>query len=248
LCDDITIAQLVWCKTNPMRPLGSSMVKARKEVKENVDMQQATDALPCDALENLLIEQGHWRIIANTLQLLANGSPVPPLEIAIRLQETPSTVISTLRGFGAEFDKDGNVVGVGLTLVPTPHIYEVNNIKLYTWCAVDALLFPIMLKHTAHIESLDPISGDKIQVTVTPDGVQKVEPAAAVVSWVNSSVDPSNIRESICHYVYFFSSSETASKWIAEHPGKMFYPVIDAFRAAKEIHNKYSKMQTEVCC
>ncbi|MDQ3853346.1 MAG: hypothetical protein M3299_10980 [Thermoproteota archaeon] len=37
--------------------------------------------------------------------------------------------------------------------------------------------------------------------------------------------------------------SETASKWIAEHPGKMFYPVVDAFRAAKKIHNKYSGMQ-----
>jgi alkylmercury lyase len=105
-----------------------------------------------------------------------------------------------------------------------------------------------MLKHTAHIESLDPISGDKIRVSVTADGVQKVEPESAVVSWVNSSVDPSNIRGSVCHYVYFFSSSETASKWIAEHPGKMFYPVVDAFRAAKKIHNKHSEMRADVCC
>ncbi len=178
----ITIAQLVWCKTNPMRSLGSSMVKARNEVKENVDIQQATDSISRDVLENLLVEQDHWRIIAKTLQLLANGGyPVPPEEIAIRLQVTPDMVISTLRGFGAKFDKDGNIMGVGLTLIPTPHVYEVNSTKRYTWCAVDALLFPLMLKHAAHIESLDPVSGDKIQVTVTPDGVQKVEPADAVV-------------------------------------------------------------------
>jgi alkylmercury lyase len=99
--------------------------------------------------------------------------------------------------------------------------------------AADALLFPVMLKHIAQIESLDPVSGDKIRVTVTPDGVQKVEPETAVVSWVNS-VDPSNITGSVCHYVYFFSSSETASRWVVEHPGKMFYPVIDAFQAAKK--------------
>jgi alkylmercury lyase len=223
------------------------MVKTKNQIKENVGLPQAIDEIPTDVFETLHIEQARWCIIKNTLQLLANGCPVPPVEIAIRLQETPDTVISTLRGFGAEFDKDGNIVGVGLSLVPTPHVYEVNSTKLYTWCAVDALLFPVMLKHTAHIQSLDPISGDKIRVTVTPEGVQKVQPESAVVSWVNN-VDLSNIRGSVCHYVYFFRSSETASKWIEEHPGKMFYPVVDAFRAAKKIHNKYSGMQQNICC
>jgi alkylmercury lyase len=62
----------------------------------------------------------------------------------------------------------------------TSHVYKANGRKLYTRCAVDALLFPVMLKHTAHIESPDPVGGDKIQVTVTPDGVQKVKPESAV--------------------------------------------------------------------
>jgi alkylmercury lyase len=212
------------------------MVKIKNQTKENLGVQQATDEILTDAFENLHIKQDQWRIIDKTLQLLSNGCPVPPDEIAIRLQVPPDTVISTLRGFGAEFDEEGNILGVGLTLVPTPHVYEVNGRKLYTWCALDALLFPVMLKHTAHIESLDPISGDKIRVTVTPDGVQKVNPESAVVSRVNG-VDFS-----------FFSSPETASKWIAEHPGKMFYPVIDAFWAAKKIHNKYGEIQTDVCC
>ncbi len=224
------------------------MVKTKNRTKENVGIQQASDKILTETFENLHIERDRWRIIDKTLQLLANGCPVSPEEIAVRLQVTSETVISTLRSFGAEFDKEGNILGVGLTLVPTPHVYKANGRKLYTWCAVDALLFPVMLKHTAHIESLDPISGDKIRVSVTADGVQKVEPESAVVSWVNSSVDPSNIRGSVCHYVYFFSSPETASKWIAKHPGKMFYPVIDAFRAAKKIHNKYSEIQADDCC
>ena len=224
------------------------MVKTKNQTKENVGIQQATDEILTDVFENLHIKQDQWRIIKKTLQLLANGYPVPPDEISVRLQVTPDTVISILRSFSAEFDKQGNILGVGLTLVPAPHVYKANGQKLYTWCAVDALIFPVLLNHTAHIESLDPVSGDKIQVTVTPDGVKKVKPESTVVSWVNSSVDPSNIRGSVCHYVYFFSSSETASKWIAEHPGKMFYPVIDAFEAAKKIHNKYSEIQPDACC
>ncbi len=130
------------------------MVKTKNQAKENLGVQQqASDEILTDVFENLHIEQDRWRIIDKTLQLLANGGyPVPPEEIAIRLQETSDTVISTLRGFGAEFDKDGNIMGVGLTLIPTPHVYKANGQKLYTWCKVDALLFPLMLKHAAHIE------------------------------------------------------------------------------------------------
>ncbi len=217
-----------------------------KQKETNSNMKQAIDKFTTDVFESLGRET--QRIVGQTLQLLANGCPVPPDEVAMHLQVQTDNVISTLRSFGPEFDKDGNILGIGLTLVPTPHVYEANGRKLYTWCAVDALLFPVMLKHTAYIESLDPVSGDKIQVTVTPDGVQKVKPESAVVSWVKS-VDPSNIRGSICHYVHFFTSPETASKWMAEHPGKMmFYPVNDAFQAAKKIQNKYSKMQTGDVC
>jgi hypothetical protein len=76
-----------------------------------------------------------------------------------------------------------------------------------------------------------------------------VEPKTAVVSWVKS-VDPTNIRGTGCNNINFFSSPETASKWMAEHPGKMFYPVNDAFQAAKKIQNKYSEMSetADVCC
>ena len=98
------------------------MVKTKNRTKENVGIQQASDKILTETFENLRIEQDRWRIIDRTLQLLANGCPVSPKEIAVRLQVTSETVISTLRSFGAEFDKEGNILGVGLTLVPTPHV------------------------------------------------------------------------------------------------------------------------------
>lgn len=216
--------------------------------KMNGKVQQAIDKIAIDVFESLIPEREQRRIFGQTLQLLANGCHVPPDEVAMRLQVPTDKIISTLHGFGAEFDKDGNIVGVGLSLVPTPHIYEVDGHRLYTWCAVDALLFPIMLRHTAHIESRDPVTGERIQVTVSPDGIQKVEPKNAVVSWVKSA-DVTNIRGSVCHYVHFFSSPETASKWMAENPDKTFYPVNnDVYRAVIQLQKRKSDIQTKACC
>jgi alkylmercury lyase len=224
------------------------MEKTKNKAKENLSQQQAIDRVRNDAFENILPEQDKRQILGKSLELLAKGCPVLPDEIALVLGVPPKKVLSTLLSFGAEFDKDGNVLGLGLTLVPTPHAYEANGRKLYTWCAVDALLFPIMLKHTAHIESHDPVTEEKIHVTVSPDGVQKVEPDSAVVSWVKD-IDLSNIRGSVCHYVHFFSSFESASKWIAEHPDKTFYPVNnDVYPAVMQLKSKFTDVQTKSCC
>jgi alkylmercury lyase len=217
----------------------------QKETDSNV--QQAVDKIATDVHKRLTPEREQRRIFGQTLQLLANGCPVPPDDVATRLQVPPDKVTSTLRGFGAEFDKDGNIVGVGLTLVPTPHIYKIDSHKLYAWCAADTLSLPVILKQNAEIESSDPITGEKIHITVTPDRVEKVEPKTAVVS----CVDPTNIRGSWDHYVRFFSSPKTASKWIAEHPDQTFYRVNDVYKALKDILlNKYPDFipSSEMCC
>jgi alkylmercury lyase len=217
----------------------------QKETNSNV--RQAVDKIATDVHERLTPEREQRRIFGQTLQLLANGCPVPPDDVATRLQVPPDKIISALRGFGAEFDKDGNIVGVGLTLIPTPHIYKIDSHKLYAWCAADTLSLPVILKQNAEIESSDPITGEKIHITVTPDRVEKVEPKTAVVS----CVDPTNIRGSWDHYVHFFSSPKTASKWIAEHPDQTFYRANDVYKALKDILlNKYPDFipSSEMCC
>lgn len=219
------------------------------------NVQQTVDRIVTEVYENLASKPEQRHIINQMLRLLANGSPVKPAEVAKHFQASPDKVTSTLRKFGAEFDQEGNILGLGLTLVTTPHIYEVDGRKMYTWCAADALAYPVILKQNVRIESSDPVTGKKIQVYVTPDRVEKIEPKGAVVS-VIKSIDVKNVRGSGCNNINFFSSPKTAAKWIAGHPNTTFYPVNDVYQALKHIHlNKYHDITVEserdgtrMCC
>ncbi len=42
-------------------------------------------------------------------------------------------------------ESNWNVVGWGLTFIPTPHRFRVNGHTFYTWCALDALTIPALL-------------------------------------------------------------------------------------------------------
>ena len=107
-------------------------------------------------------------------QLLLDGKPVSPDRIATYLGLTREEVASPLRG--AELDQEGNLVGVGLSIVPTRHSYRILDRQLFVWCAVDAITYPILHRTSAEIESSDPISGEKIRLTSTPEGVRDVDP------------------------------------------------------------------------
>ena len=154
--------------------------------------------------------------------LLEEGGPVPAEKVASRLQvshDKATTILKELRVRGAEFDEQGNFVGMGLTLIPTPHRYETNGRTFYTWCADDAIIFPAMFGRTAVIESPDPISGQYVRLTVTPEGVERVEPTTAVVSrrFVGGTFE--NVRGTLCQYGHLFASPETASEYDARHSG-----------------------------
>jgi alkylmercury lyase len=185
-------------------PMTEPISKENMITSKNENVEEAVKKIAKDTFETLTRSPEECRIIGQTLQLLAaNGSPVTPNDIAIHLLVSDDTVTSVLRRFGAEFDPEGNILGLGLTLLPTPHIYRVNGRKLYTWCAADALVFPVILKQSVHIESSDPVTRNKVQIYVTPDRVERIEPKGAVVSFVKNNIDATKIRESFCSKVNF---------------------------------------------
>ncbi len=48
-----------------------------------------------------------------------------------------------------EYDAQGNLVGSGLTLVPTAHQFRVEQRALFAWCAFDTLTYPVELHLSA---------------------------------------------------------------------------------------------------
>jgi alkylmercury lyase len=135
---------------------------------------------------------------------------------------------------GIEWDEAGNIVGAGLTLRPTPHRFQLKGRTLFTWCALDSLMFPGLVGQTVQVESPCASTGRPVRVTVTPEGVKQVEPLDAVVSLVAPEASP-DVRRVFCDYVNFFYSAEVATGWLAEHPGATTLPVAEAYQLGRRL-------------
>lgn len=188
------------------------------------------------------------------VRLLAAGEPVDLGDLAQAagrtLEQTRQAVAATPE---TEYDDQGRIIGQGLTLRPTRHRFTLDGDELYTWCALDTLIFPALLERSATIESTSPTSGSTIRVTANPTGVTTVDPATAVVSLVNPE-DLSSIRSSFCNQVHYFASPEDARPWLDEHPDGEVLPVRDAYRLAVEMTTTMleqlapSDSQVHGCC
>ncbi len=171
-----------------------------------------------------------FKIIPPTLDLLARGKPVSVEEIAAAAGKSPEEVqLAIGQVAGVDRDEQGRIVGAGLSLVPTPHRFEVEGRTLFAWCALDTLIFPVILGRPANIESPCRGTGEPVRVEATPAGIETVEPPSAVVSVVEPK-DVANIRGVVCENVHFFSSPEAASWWLEKHPEATILSVEDAFR------------------
>ncbi len=170
-------------------------------------------------------------LVVPLLRLLAGGEPVEVAALAGAAGRTVEEIRNRLAAVpDTEYDEDGRIIGQGLTLRPTRHRFTVDGQELYTWCALDTLIFPTLLGRAARVESTSPSSGQSIRITVEPAGVTSVEPATAVVSLVNPADMMSSIRSSFCNQVHYFTSPEDARPWLEAHPGGEVLPVADAYQ------------------
>jgi alkylmercury lyase len=178
-----------------------------------------------------------WKLLHRFCQLLAqSGAPVSLDTLAQALACKRSRVVQALERYPeAEYGASGNLVGLGLTLRPTVHQLVLEKRSFFTWCAPDALLIPVMLDQPAQILSTCPVTGTRIEVRLSPERLESLSPASAVVSFAKDGSllkklkETGCIRQGGCENQFFFASGEVVASWVAEHANFRVLPVEDAF-------------------
>lgn len=172
------------------------------------------------------------------LRALASGQPVSRTYIARALNMSSHDVQIALNTFAdIVYDDAGDIVACGLSLLTTPHCFKINNYELYTWCALDALMYPVALDLTAQIESHCPVTGEAIRLTVAPTGVSQVSPGGVVVSIVTPTAQTGccNVRNSFCSRVHFISSADAAAIWRSNHSDAIILSLEEAWQLGHAI-------------
>ncbi len=201
-------------------------------------MMQGTrlDAVAKAVVEALDGPQRNSALCRQVVQQLAQGRPVSPLHLAGVLHRTADEVTAELSTHPElEYDANGNIVGSGLTFVPTAYQVQMNDQRLFAWCALGALTNPLQLQLAARLLSRCPTTGRVIRLTVTPQQLVDLDPPDAVMSLAlpSASACCHDLRGAFCHEIRFFSSPDAAATWQARSPGTLIFSLAEAYRVAQ---------------
>jgi alkylmercury lyase len=204
--------------------------------KDKVDLDAVTASI-VSALPKLnLLEQ---RLSIELYRLLAVGQPVPRVLLAERLGVDVETINPVLECRPGVFvDSQHQIVGYwGLSLpaaYDSPHKMTIDGQMLSAWCAWDTLFLPQLLGKKATVESRSPSSGATIHLTVTPEGVEHVNPAGAQLSFLlpDAVAVHKDILGSFCCFVHFFPTCEAGEIWIAQRGGTFLLSIEEGLAVA----------------
>jgi len=128
--------------------LESNVEKIAKEAKQTID------AFGPEGMKVLTV----------LYRLLSDGKPVEPERVASALNLPGNEATSLIKKLPTVFDQNGNLIeSLGLSLNPTQHSFMIGDNRLYSWCGVDTIFLPILIKKKGRIESPDPVTGEKSQ-------------------------------------------------------------------------------------
>lgn len=157
------------------------------------------------------------------------GQPLAPAHLAALLQMGNEELRAYLvRVPDTEFDAHGNIVGWGITLLPTAHQFLLKEHPLFTWCAFDTVLFPPLLNVRAQVRSKCEASGQPITFVATAEGIANLTPSTSMLSLIPPAERCDCIRGTFCRQSLFFHSEEAAAPWLAQHPNAVLLSVEDA--------------------
>jgi alkylmercury lyase len=183
------------------------------------------------------ISGGDARLLVHAIRALAAGAPLTAADVegfASAARVPDSHAEAFLRTI-TERDDDGNIVGVlGLSLKNHPHTFSVGGVDMTTWCALDTLFLPRILRAPARVTSKSPASGTPVSLTVTPDGIRDADPQTVVTLVAVDAMDGETrtteaIMMAFCRNIHFFPDAAEAEAWAATRPGITVATLDEAF-------------------
>jgi alkylmercury lyase len=170
-------------------------------------------------------------------ELLTEGEPVTPAMVATRTGLDVELIERTLATMVGLFRDDAErVVGFGGLAIPQmDHKFQAEGGRpIYAWCALDAFLIVPVLGRSARVESRDPVTGESVTMTVTPEGLEDLSPATAVVSLlVPDGPFDDNVIQTFCNHVHNFASLESGRQWAASRSDITLLPTNEAFEVGR---------------
>ncbi|MFE2864874.1 alkylmercury lyase family protein [Embleya sp. NPDC059259] len=115
-------------------------------------------------------------------------------------------------------DGDGRIrAAYPFSAVPTAHRVRIaGGTEVWSMCAIDALGIATMLGTDVVISSADPVTGDPIVVSDSPDGAVWQPPSAVVFIGHRGRSGPA--ASVCCDALNFFTGEASARRWADEHP------------------------------
>ena len=183
----------------------------------------------------------HSRLLLRVVRTLVHGRPVSADQVEQLIAELGLSRDDAHAFLGrvSERGPDEEIVGIvpGLSLNQTPHRFTISGRRLFTWCAADTLVLPALLGRPASIESDSPTSTTTIRLTVSPQRVEAVDPATAVVSMVVVDPDAADMSSvealwgTFCHHIFFFAARQEAERWAAGRYNKHAIEIVSVDEA-----------------
>ena len=168
---------------------------------------------------------GPQDLCGQIVQQVRRGKPVTRAALATSLETSQHDLSHRLAHLpDVEVDQQGNILGWGLTLVPTPYQVQMGDQSLFTWCAFDTIQFPPTLQAEVHVQSTCAATGQPISFVVTAEGnIRDLTPAEAHMSLIVpaqgcGSSGGDSVRTAFCEQSLFFHSEQAASTFLAAHP------------------------------